>query len=117
MDEIKNALASLAEYELIRIMPRLQLAERKGHKEFSAKVYKMLVVRRHGLGGFFTDLIRGPLMSPGREDSVANILIARLREQGYSPYKVINRKSGIVKVLIPLPVTNTSRIPANAVHS
>jgi len=116
MGEIKNALAELAEYELIRIMPLLQLAEKNGHKKFPVKIYRMLVVRRPGLNGFITDLFKGPLMSPGREDSVANILIARLREQGYSPYKVINRKNGIVTVRIRLPRSNI-HFPAIAVPS
>lgn len=99
----KDELADLAEHELVRTIPRLQLAERNGQKECAIKVYKMLVVKRSGLGGFIADIVKGRLMSPGREDEITNVLMARLRENGYTPFKVINRRNGIVRVRVFLP--------------
>lgn len=82
---------------------RLRRAEQRGRKEEVVKIYKNVIApRRPGLSGFIADLFHGRIITPGSEDTIANELIANLREKGYTVFKVMDQKTGIVKVTVSL---------------
>lgn len=82
---------------------QLNRAKQKRRSEIVVKIYRnYLAARRPGIKGFFTDFFCGRNIMLGTEDEIANKLIAHLRGQGYSTFKVTNRKTGIVKVIVSL---------------
>ncbi len=94
---------TIVSQQLREALYHLRRAEKTKRNEAVVKIYKNIVApRRPGLSGFITDLFRGRIIMPGREDSIANELIARLREYGYNAIKVTNRKTAIVKLTVTL---------------
>lgn len=81
----------------------IERAKKNGRDEIVVKIYRnYIAARRPGIGGFFADLFHGRVIMPGQDDGIANDLISHLREQGYHAFKVINRKTAIVKVTVSL---------------